>query len=853
MSLPGVIGDLFSSRPEYPVVICGLDGAGKSTLIDEWHASSGKCTRQESTLFKTVTMQLAGRGKVTFRDAPSHGSVSFGPKRDELCFGGGQAGLLYVHDASSDRVDESLARLQRYIEEVLYARGGRGVWVLLSKMDLVPQSDRLRVFNNLETKFGFELCKYGSAFRWQVLALPEFSARSARDAREAFEMLAEELVQAPPRSSAAVKGHAAELASAGAAATQIEDDLETNIEMSEAEIDEWWDMFLHGQMKRKWRHVDYLRAVYMIILERENDNKGVLEIATDVATKVHDFKQRFVTFPLPPESRTLTVFWVYHVRMAIKAYGKLLVSLFRGRDCCFPSHFPNILNHMPELTDEKLPLSYFSSDLLGSKYSEQLWMLPDLRTLPELPQVQVTREKPTRRITLTNHGDPERVLRFAFAVVQRYLRKDSTQRRSWFIDLGFAAFEQRTIRLRTQAASIPVYSLTHIYFYVQMVHLALSQLLTTGTSQDDIDNISYPVFRAVSQLHPMTWTSYYSNTKWFSLEARVQFSPPDLQPLPNHLDLNLQPNTPIPANDAYRTAGHIPELPSLEILNFHLAVLLSAAQSLPSPLPPSSVTSHPALLSYLHTHIISPSKSRSPSESSKSITHHLTLLSQSTPYSLPHLTFWTSQSLSALSSTSLPDRNHLYLPIHPPLHSLPWKPSGVDPATDRWTRYHNCPCHYGITMNPQIGPSAVSYPFDYPYEHPPQRTHSCACHKGEEIDHDRFAELCGEGYARRELEEKRSRGLVAGVRTLSSDPWENFMRFNAALAWEGLWGVWYSRGAWEGGGEADLRGLEGQGWMEKGKEDGIGEGGEAKVDGVNEGMGKLSVDEEEDEDWEVVV
>jgi hypothetical protein len=228
---------------------------------------------------------------------------AFGPKYDELCFAGGQAGLLYIHDASSDRVGESLARLHRYIEEVLYDRGGRGVWVLLNKMDLVPSSDRLRVFNNLETKFGFELCKYGGGFRWQVLALPEFSARSARDVRGAFDVLAEELVQAPPRSSAAVKGHIGEPASAGATAHRVEDDLEANVEMSEAEIDEWWDTFLHGKMKRNWRHVDYLRAVYMTMFEPENENKGVLEIATDVATKVHDFKQRFVTFPLPPESR----------------------------------------------------------------------------------------------------------------------------------------------------------------------------------------------------------------------------------------------------------------------------------------------------------------------------------------------------------------------------------------------------------------------------------------------------------------------------------------------------------------------------------------------------------------------
>ncbi|KAK0622535.1 hypothetical protein B0T14DRAFT_563981 [Immersiella caudata] len=837
MPLPGVIGDLFSIRTDYPVVICGLDGAGKSTLIDEWHASNGKTTRQESSWFTTVTMQQAGRGRVTFRDAPSHGSASFGPKVDEMCFASGQAGLLYVHDVSSDRVDESLARLHQYIEEVLYSRGGRGVWVLVNKMDLIPAPERLKVFNNLETKFGFELCKYGGAFRWQVLALPEFSARSARDTREAFDLLAEELFQAPPRSSAAVKGHVAEPAPADAAAPGAEEDLDTSVEMSEAEIEEWWDSFLHGKMKRNWRHVDYLRAVYMIILEPENESKGVMEIATDVATKVHDFKQRFVTFPLPPESRTVTVFWVYHVKMAESSYGKLLAELVREHGGCIPSHFSNVLNHMPELADEKLPLSYFSSDLLGSKYSEQFWMLPDLRALPEAPET--TRKKPIRRIKLTNHGDQDRVLRFAFAVVQRYLRKDSTQRRSWFIDLGFVAFEQRTIRLRIQDASIPVYSLTHIYFYVQMVHLVLSQLLTAGASQDDVYNMSYPVFRDLSQLHPMTWKTYYTNTKWFSLEARVQFNPPDLQPLPNQLTVPLP--TAIPPNDHYHSLGRIPELPSLEILNFHLSILLSAAKSLPSPLPPSSVTSHPALLSYLHTHVLSPQPVPSPT----TIKSHITLLSTTTPYSPSHLIFWTSQLLSAATTTSLPDPNHIYLSLHPPLSSLPWKPSGPDPVTGIWTRYHNCPCHFGIRMIPQISPEAVLYPFNYPYDHPAQSTHACECHKGEEIDHDTFAKLCGEGYARRELEEKRSRGLVAGPRTLSKDPWENFMRFNVALAWEGLWGVCERRGGWDGMG---FFGLEDEGEVEG---DAVEEGDDVK------GVEQLSVEGgttegDEDEDWEVV-
>jgi hypothetical protein len=68
MPLPGVIGDLFSRpTPEYPVVLCGLDGAGKTMLLDQWHVGNDKATPQEWTWINTVTVSLAGRSKLTFR------------------------------------------------------------------------------------------------------------------------------------------------------------------------------------------------------------------------------------------------------------------------------------------------------------------------------------------------------------------------------------------------------------------------------------------------------------------------------------------------------------------------------------------------------------------------------------------------------------------------------------------------------------------------------------------------------------------------------------------------------------------------------------------------------------------
>lgn len=487
-----------------------------------------------------------------------------------------------------------------------------------------------------------------------------------------------------------------------------------------------------------------------------------------------------------------------------------------------------MLTHMPQLLIQDLPKSYFSSDILSSKHAEEYWTLPNLHRLTELP----TKFDPGlgRQITLQQQGDPERVLRFAFVVVQRYLRGDSSRRRSWFVDQGFACLQQNTIRLRTLEPSlnIPAFSTTHTYFFVQMVHLALSQLPipSTGSKQTPLhQSITYPAFKALFHLTPTIWTKYYTRNTWYGIAARAAFVPPDLQPLPVGFDTLSSPFS-IPPNTPFRHAGLLPEIPSLETLNFHVSILLSDAQSLPSPLLPSSVTTHAALLSYIHKYILHPSTPPTP-------TPHLTLLATHSPYTRPQASFWLTQSLRAIRSTHLP---HPKRPSTLPLH-----PSYADPITGIWRRFHNCPCHASLEMTTLlpggIGPSPVDYPHAYPYEHPPQRTHRCRCHFGEELDHDAFARVCAEGYeAREEMyvvllvfppaatrgdlwmsmatnivddgREKQMGGVAARSATLARDPWENFVRFNPVLAWEGLERVYFSEGGW-GEGVADRRGWDG--------------------------------------------
>ena len=374
-------------------------------------------------------------------------------------------------------------------------------------------------------------------------------------------------------------------------------------------------------------------------------------------------------------------------------------------------NFKRLLHFIPEIANEDLPTTYYSPDILNSEYSERFWMLPNLRELIE--PIEHPDLSFRERFTKKQPEDPERLLRFAFAVMQRYLRPGETRGRSWFINVAFASLQQQTTRLRSMQPQVLPYSETQSYFYLQLVHAALSRLIYIG-GPELVQELSYPQFKATFSILPSAWTTYYRPSLWNSLKARVSFVPPDRKPLPDTIyppPFWIGP-THRNAKARFHKPGLIPELPSPEILHFHRALLLEDAKSLPPTLSPSAVTSHAHLLKYIHTHLILPQ----PTPES-TITHHAKLLTTASPLPHRHLTYYL----------------HL-------LHTPGLQPAYTPPPP---TRFHNCPCHAAVPIPalwPSSSPNAVAYP-DNAVQRLGQRReqarwglrHGCVCHGGEKV------------------------------------------------------------------------------------------------------------------------
>ncbi|KAK5659685.1 hypothetical protein OQA88_894 [Cercophora sp. LCS_1] len=848
----------FKKAPvEVPVLLCGFSNEEKGSFASKLRAwfedesdrkVDGVVLMRPPAIILSQLPMLDGHriklyyshsGKETDSSAPPHGL------HQSLQLAGGQGSLLFIHNIDEPNVEESLLCLYRHVS-LLYEYGGRGVRVLVykkGKENRAAQDDDENVVRDLVSRFELELSyRCGQNFHWGV-GMVENSDWITHLQQGMSEALVE-LGQAPVRESRVGK-------SSGSTSTSelgiTKDDEDTGqhrvVVEGEKSSEGFWNDFLNGAIA-PWTHRDYIRAIFLTLLQPENKTRGVLEVATDFAEKMNAFKRRPVPFPQKPESRTLTVFWVYHVKLAMDMLEQYLkqnggAATAHLKVLITPHNFHGVLRAIPHLLDPDLPKIYFSPDILSSRDYEQYWTLPDLHSLTVLPK----RHDPGlgKQIIANQPGDPDRLLRFAFAVVHRYLNDDSSRRRSWFIDQGFAAFNQRTIRLRTQHASIPPYSVTQLYFFIQMVHAHLTAHPT----------LSYPAFRALfPSLTSTAWTRYYTQKTWHSLEARAAFTPPDIQPLPTQTT-SIPLFSPPPD---FQNTVFIPELPNPDILTFHLSLFLSTASSLPKPLLPSNVTSHPALLLYLHTNLLTPVRA-TPSQ----IASHISLLSSATSYSTARIRFWTRKTLHA-ATTPLPIRRYPSSETATTIFRASYKsPDG------KWHRFHNCPCHADLELEAFIGPGAVEYPHQYPYDHLPQLTHGCLCHKGLELDHDAFARVCAEGYETRELWRKQWNGLRAREATMGDDPWENFVRFNPVLVWEGLSEAGCEGEEWE---EVLVKGVErwDRGGDIPGKEGG---GDDEKVDGktlavvedrdVTGSMVRLSVAEtlqdkgEEDEDgWEVV-
>ncbi|KAK4225078.1 hypothetical protein QBC38DRAFT_547157 [Podospora fimiseda] len=583
---------------------------------------------------------------------------------------------------------------------------------------------------------------------------------------------------------------------------------------------EFWNSFLHGHIV-PFRHREYIRAASMFLALPENWDRGILEVATDFANKILDFKQRNSQFQLLPEHRTTTVLWLYQVRLALESLWKV-----KGyKDSCLEAPpLPVLLSHAPELLNEKLPKEYYTEDVLNSEEARQYWMLPTNKPLPE----SVSMPKPIAFMGFGNNTKTdindfyyERYLRMALVIVQCYLRPGETRRRSWFINLGFSAMQTRTIKLRSFVPEVPLYSETHFYFYLQLVHAALSQLQTTPGNENLIQNLTFHSFQQLFAIKPSIWKKHYSPKHWDCLQSRGRFNPPDLKPLPTTIPLASESLTKKTSsiqqdfNEPFRKLGLIPEFPPQEIILFNLDIFFEDYKTVTLPISPSSDTplTDAHLLKYIHSFIIRTGSTETIPSRAKTA---LLLLSRNPSLNLTRTTFLLNLSLSKSPGISLAYPSIPSLKPNPdftpPLSTLPGMIYGRIQISDRGRtviRHHNCPCHHELPMS-ENGPKtkeAVIYPTSVTPNPPIQIMHGCDCHFDLPLDQEALTRVIAKRFLDIEKSEKIPKGTAcswADKRKWTEDDWfQRWIRKNLVLVCaEELGSAWYgSYGEKKWGGE----------------------------------------------------
>jgi hypothetical protein len=208
------------------------------------------------------------------------------------------SGFLFVHDPSNADPEESIQCMRQYMELQLQY-GGTGFWVVLvtPRGALIPSGR-----DSIAARFDNELSKYrgrpedsiSAQFDDDLRAWPE-----VKDAPDDFRGFARSVLQLPVEDACRVVGETILRTSRRFFPRVTRNDSEPPQELSDQEFR---DAFLRGRIA-PWKHKDYIRAAYLTLIRRGNQDISLLDVATKFATEVNNFKQRNSQFQLLPESR----------------------------------------------------------------------------------------------------------------------------------------------------------------------------------------------------------------------------------------------------------------------------------------------------------------------------------------------------------------------------------------------------------------------------------------------------------------------------------------------------------------------------------------------------------------------
>ncbi|KAF1808261.1 hypothetical protein P152DRAFT_485617 [Eremomyces bilateralis CBS 781.70] len=545
----------FPSHPSPGLLLFGADSSGKTTLLYRW-----------KTHTRIRTIQTIGYNveDITLADPPLHHAVhpstaTISKRRRTLNVWdlGGCDGLrypmhhyvkressaLFLHDVTVDeeRLMFSLEVLGDHVAQMRGA-GAKGLWVVFTKVDMLKEEERAEKLRALIRVFENRLTEYMDV-EPKVVSCLACSAYTGEGVWDVFEevlsgihhnnrslAVADETGPSPPK-------------------PLLEDELVRTIKAAgaiEEPSERFWAAFLSGDLE-VWDHRAHLRAGYLILLQTVRQTERVHKATDNFLEHLQRLQEKNPKRFRDTANRTLTMFWLYCLYAAIQEYKSKNGML----EMPGPGQFQQVLLLRPSLMDTSHWMKYYPEDITWFPGGKESWILPDTQRLPiitfPIEQRERARVIPQKR----GDADQEHMIEFAFHFMKYHLTHPGTPRGKRITE-ALPSLQSTIYQARARGCSnMPTYSITHLYFWLQMVHAALGSLIhressvTTGEKPHDgsgtlsvaLEDIDYASFCTVFEGHfkGSLWRRYYSEKLWNSVLARVEFVTSDKNPLPDVL------------------------------------------------------------------------------------------------------------------------------------------------------------------------------------------------------------------------------------------------------------------------------------------------------------------------------
>jgi hypothetical protein len=195
--------------------------------------------------------------------------------------------VLFVLDCHDhDRLEEGLEEL-RFATDLMIEAGGKHIWVMINKQDLLPEGQRDEIVQNQRERCIKVLEPFKDKCFTEVFDLPGLSSKSGYQLDKVLARLRQVMLNEKPKPKASLnsppppaEGKEVKLA---IPAPPTRDELIERVKKAASDIsshDVFWKEFLSAEIPA-WDHYTHLRAGYFVMLEGLSVGSSIMDCAED--------------------------------------------------------------------------------------------------------------------------------------------------------------------------------------------------------------------------------------------------------------------------------------------------------------------------------------------------------------------------------------------------------------------------------------------------------------------------------------------------------------------------------------------------------------------------------------------